>query len=131
MTGTNPIFPAAVNVGNCTFNSPNALRNSAGNVALLFTAGPNGSIVSKVRAHATGNTTNGLLMLFLFTGNSGFIMEELPVLVTTPSGTVAAWDGQFTTITPAEPFPLASGQTLKIATQNAETFAAIAQGGDF
>ena len=70
-----------------------------------------------------------MLRLFITIGADTRLLDEVPVVATTPSATVMAWRINYI---PPVPMVLEAGALLKFSTNNAETFNAVAIfAGDF
>lgn len=98
---------------------------TTGTYGTLYTAGASGGRVDVISINATGNTTAGMIRLFV--GNS--MIREVPVLGATPSATVQAWSHDLA-FSPG--LVLAAAAVLRASTQNGEPFnLTITNGGDF
>ena len=107
----------------------NTLRDGTGTLATIITAAATGSRVDAVIFNAPGTVTAGMLRLFITIGANTRLIDEIPVIATTPSATTPAWRAQYI---PQVPLVLESGASLRFATNNAETFNAVAVfAGDF
>ena len=111
----------------------NTNRDGTGTLATVFSTGTNGSRIDAIDIKAVGTTTTGMIRLFIHDGTSTYLLTEVPVVAVTPSGTMPSWETQFNTNTMSQGLPLVlpAGYSLRAATNNAETFNIIAQGGDF
>lgn len=115
----------------------NTARDGTGTLATVFTAGTNGSRIDTIEVQATATTTAGMIRLFIHDGTSARLFAELPVLPITPSATVTAWSGTFSSQVgnlagaTVLPIHLPAGYSLRASTNNAEAFNALAFGGDF
>ena len=111
----------------------NTNRDGTGALATVFSTGTNGSRIDAIDIKAVGTTTTGMIRLFIHDGTSTYLLTEVPVVGTTPSGTLPSWETQLNTNTMSQGLPLVlpAGYNLRAATNNAETFNIIAQGGDF
>jgi hypothetical protein len=126
----NPVFAAALNCGAVSISTANVARDGTGTMGTLITAGANGTLVQTLRVLAVGTTTAGMVRVFVHNGTSAFLYEEIPVTAITPSGTVQAFAADSAKITPATPLLLPSGWSLRVSTNNAETFHVTGQAGD-
>jgi hypothetical protein len=74
-----------------------------------------------------------MIRLFIHDGANARLLSEVPVIAITPSGTLPSWESQLNINTMSQILPLLlpTGYSLRAATNNAETFNVIAQGGDF
>ena len=111
----------------------NTNRDGTGTVATIFSAGANGSRIDAIDLKAVSTTTAGMIRLFIHDGANARLLTEVPVTDITPSSTLPSWEAQLNTNTMTQVLPLVlpTGYSLRAATNNAETFNVIAQGGDF
>lgn len=109
-------------------STANTALDGSGTVGTLATAGTNGSLIELVRIKAAGTVTNGMIRLFIHDGTNFRLYKEVAVTATTPSGTVQAFEAEYT---PTEDLVLQSGWSLRCSTNNAETFNVFATGGDY
>lgn len=126
---TSPIFTDTVRYAAATISTANTNRDGTGTIGTVFTAGADGSLISKVRANAIVTTTAGMVRLYVYTGSVYYLIAELTVDAITVSGTVAAWVEDWTP--PGGSLLLPSGHSLRASTHNAESFNIHAIGGDF
>lgn len=122
-----PAYTATPRTERATISVANTNRDGTGTIVNLFTAGANGSRVERITICATGTTTAGMIRFFLYDGTNFDLWREVSVTAITPSGTVIAYYFQISNLA----FILSSGKSLRVATNNAETFKIIAEGGDF
>ena len=107
----------------------NTGRDGTGTLATIHTAGATGARVDAIIFNAPGTVTAGMLRLFITIGSDTRLLDEVPVVATTPSATVMAWRINYI---PPVPMVLEAGALLKFSTNNAETFNAVAIfAGDF
>ena len=107
----------------------NTGRDGTGTLATIHTAGTTGARVDAIIFNAPGTVTAGMLRLFITIGADTRLLDEVPVVATTPSATVMAWRINYI---PPVPMVLEAGALLKFSTNNAETFNAVAIfAGDF
>ena len=119
-------------VGAVLISTANTNRDGTGTIGTVFTAGANGSRIDSIDVQATATVTAGMIRLFIHNGTSSFLFTEVPVVAVTPSGTLPAFNSQFTTNTTAVlPIVIPTGYSLRASTNNAESFNIIAFGGDF
>lgn len=111
----------------------NTNRDGTGTIVTVFSAGASGSRIDAIDLKAVGTTTAGMIRLFIHDGTNARLLTEVPVTAITPSGTLPSWEAQLNTNTMTQILPLLlpTGYSLRAATNNAETFNVIAQGGDF
>ena len=97
------------------------------NVVTIFTAGSSGSRIDEVNITATGTSTSNVVRLWIYTGTTYYLFEEVIVTATTPSVTQAV----FSTTLTYNNFMLPSGYSLRATTNNSEGYALTVFGGDF
>ncbi len=122
-----PAYTATPRTERATISAANTNRDGTGTIVNLFTAGINGSRVERITICATGTTTAGMIRFFLYDGTNFDLWREVVVTAITASSTVAAYYFQLGSLG----FILSSGKSLRVSTNNAETFKIIAEGGDF
>ncbi len=101
----------------------NPYRDGTGAVANVFDATGNGMRVDAVHLVGVGTVADGMIRLFIFDGTNTFLLREIAVTATTPSGTQAGWTGDYI---PEIPLVLKAGQSLRASTEVANTFNVIA-----
>lgn len=128
-----PHYAAAPRCGIGQVSVANTARDGTGTIATIFTAGANGSRIDAISLKAVGNTTAGMIRLFIHDGTNARLLTEVPVTAVTPSTTLPSWGAELNTNTMTQVLPivLPNGYSLRAATNNAETFNLIAFGGDF
>jgi len=125
-------YAAVPKVGAVLISTANTNRDGTGTIGTVFTAGANGSRIDSIDVQATATVTAGMIRLFIHNGTTAFLFTEVPVVAVTPSGTLPAFNSQFTTNTTAVlPIVIPTGYSLRASTNNAESFNIIAFGGDF
>ncbi|MEN9885488.1 MAG: hypothetical protein RL758_66 [Pseudomonadota bacterium] len=128
-----PSYAAAPKCGIAQISTANTARDGTGTIGTVFTAAATGSRIDAINIKATGTTTAGMIRLFIHDGSTSRLIDEVPVLATTPSATVPSFEVNLNTNTMAHflPIILPNGFSLRASTNNAETFNVIAFGGDF
>jgi hypothetical protein len=114
------------NTGMVTISTANANLDGTGTLGTVVTAASNGTLVKCVTFKAQGNTTQGMLRLFIYDGTNTRLVQEIEV----PAVTKSAQDHSFETTIQCN-FRLKAGYVLKASTQNAETFNVIANAADW
>ena len=103
-------------------------RTAPTTVGTVFTAGASGSRIDEVWITGIGgSTTANQVRLFLYNGTTYYLLREVQVTATTPSASVSA----FTTTVIFNNLVLPTGWSLRATTNNAESYAVTALGGDF
>jgi hypothetical protein len=124
---SSPAYTATPRTERATISAANTNRDGTGTIVNLFTAGANGSRVERITVCATGTTTVGMIRFYLFDGTNTDLWKEVGVTAVTPSSTVAAFTFQLTFLG----YILSNGKSIRVSTNNAESFRVIAEGGDF
>ena len=124
---TTPNFASTVRASAVVISTADTSRTAPTNVGTVFTAGASGSRIDEVSISATGTTTAGVVRLFIYNGTTYYLLQEILVSAITPSTTLAvfSYDATFNNLM------LPSGSSLRVTTNNAESFSVIAFGGDF
>lgn len=115
-----PIFAQAPRHSAVAISTANTNRDGSGTIGTVFTAdATDGSGLTRIDICATGNTTAGVVRLFVYNGSTYFLWREVLVGAITVSTTVAAFMRRIN----LEPdLPLAAGWSIRASTHNAETF---------
>lgn len=128
-----PIFTQTPLLSQTQLTAANANRDGiTGAYSTAISAGANGSLVDYIVFQATGTTAAGLLRVF-YSSDSGAtwrLLDEMPTLAITPSGTVPA-DRHIWIPPGGIPLPMPVNAQLKFNTNNAETWNVLAAGGNF
>jgi hypothetical protein len=112
-----PTFTDTPKVGIVVISTANTNRNGTGTIGTVFTAGTDGSYISKITIKATGTTTAGMVRLFIHDGTNARLLREVDVSALTPSATVKSFSGE---ITYSEGLIIPTGYSLGASTHNAE-----------
>lgn len=122
---TNPIFPKSPDIGQVTISTANANRDGTGTIGTVYTAGADGAYIETVVVKATGNTTAGIVRLYIYDGVSVYtLIYEMAVDAITPSGTVLSYFREYYIGKRLE-----AGYSLRASTVNAESFVITAFAG--
>ncbi len=127
---TSPIFTLTPNVGAVAISTANANRDGTGTIGTVFTAGANGSRISKIQIKATVTTTAGTIRLFIYTGSVYFLWREITTSAITVSATLPAFEYTLRLIG-EDALNLPTGYSLRASTEKAENYNIIAEGGDY
>lgn len=114
------------NTGIVVISTANSNLDGSGTLANVLTGASNGTLIKTVTIQATGNTTSGMVRLFVYDGTNTKILYEANI----PAVTKSNRDPAFAITIPLN-YRLKSGGILKAATQNAESFNVIAEGLDW
>lgn len=109
------------NTGAVQISTANPNLDGSGTLGTVLTAGAKGCLIKNIIVKATGNTSLGMVRLFVESAGSTLLMNEVEVDDVAPSGTIVA----FTRIIPVN-YSLKPGDVLKASTQNSETFNVVA-----
>ena len=124
---TSPNFAATPRCSGVSISTADTSRTAPTNVGTVFTAAASGSRIDEVWVTATGTTTTNTVRLFVHTGSTYFLLEEIVVTAITPT----AGTQTYTTTLTFNTLVLPSGHSLRATTNNAETYHVLAFGGDF
>lgn len=122
-----PNFAATPRYGGASISTADTSRTAPTNVETVFTAGASGSRIDEVTITAAGTSTANVVRLFIYTGSTYYLLQEVLISAITPS---APQDSFSTTLT-FNSLVLPSGHSLRATTNNAETYHVHAFGGDF
>ncbi len=122
-----PTFPGTPNIESASITTADTSRTGPTNYGTIFTAGTNGSVVYRVFVKATGNTTAGLVLLFVHDGTNWRVLKEIPTATVTVSGTVPSWEDEVS----FSDLILESGWTLRVSTYTGDDFHVVATGAHF
>ncbi|MBN8696474.1 MAG: hypothetical protein J0L87_08090 [Bacteroidetes bacterium] len=111
------------NLGAVTISTANSNLDGTGTISTLITGASNGTFVQRIFIKAGVSTTQGMIRIFLFDGTKTRLIKEIPVFPTTKSSI----NSSFRAFVPIA-LNIASGYSLKLSTQNAETFYCTAEG---
>jgi len=138
---TQPSFAATPLSASVAFNTANTNRDGSGTIAFLCAARMPGSRIQRVQIRATGATSAGVIRLFKrdsgitlngdgtiasWSASSWRLLEEILVQAITPGVAQRVWAAEWA---PLDGFDLAPFESLGIATQLGEGFAAQVFGG--
>ncbi len=115
------------NTGMQTISVANSNLDGTGTLsAAIITGGTNGTLIKTIKIKAQGNTTQGMVRLFIQGVASAYLAAEIEISAVTRS----AEDSAFEITIPVD-FALDTDLMLKASTENAETFNVIAEGLDW
>lgn len=125
-----PIFTLTPVIGAVQISTANANLDGTGALGTVITGGTNGTRISKITIKSIVTTTAGIIRLFIDNGSAAFLFKEILVAAITKSATVAAFAYELGL--PGESaLVLPTGYSLKAATEKAEAFNVIAEGGNY
>lgn len=115
-----PLYAAAL------ISAANTNRDGTGTVVSVLGPGANGGRIDRVVVKALGNTTAGMVRLFIHDGANTRPLTEIEVVAVTASASKAAFEAVVDL-----DLVLPTGHTLRASTHNAENFMVSVFGGDF
>lgn len=124
---TAPNFAATPRFGGVSISTADTSRTAPTNVGTVFTAGSSGSRIDEVTITAAGTSTANVVRLFIYTGSTYYLLQEVLISAVTPSASVDS----FTTTLTFNSLVIPTGHSLRATTNNAETYHVTAYGGDF
>lgn len=107
-------------------STANSNLDGSGTLGTVLTGASNGTLVKTVTVKATGNTSQGMVRLFVWDGSNNRLLTEVEV----PPITASSTDPAFEKVLRMD-YVLKSSYILKASTQNANSFNIIAEGLDF
>ncbi len=114
------------NTGMVSISTANSNLDGTGTLGTVLTAsaaGTNGTLIKSVTVKATGNTTQGMVRLFIYDGTNTRLVAEIEVPATTKGANEPAFEVRLETN-----FALKAQEVLKASTEKAESFNVIAEG---
>ena len=126
-----PAFAATPRCGVGQISTANTARDGTGTVGTIFTAGASGSRIENIRIQAGGTTTAGVVRIFIYDGSNYRLFKEQLVTAITPSTTVEAFSVTLDYSANGACILLPTGYSIRVSTNNAETFNVAVFGGDF
>lgn len=126
---TNPQFISTPQVWMNQLTVANTNRDGTGTLVTLVTGAPSpGTRLDKIRIMGQGTVTAGMIRFYINDSINKRLIKERAVTATTPSGTVAGWEDEWT-LQDGLYLPSANW-SLMASTHNAETFNIFALGGN-
>lgn len=122
-----PNFASTPKVGAGVVSTADTSRTSPTNAVTIFTAGSSGSRIDEINVVPLGTTTNNVVRLFVYNGSTYYLLQEVGIAANTPSAAfpVVTYTSSY------ENFFLPSGWSMVTSTNNDESYAVTAFGGDF
>jgi len=114
------------NTGMVQIATANTNLDGTGTLGTLLTADDNGTLVESITVKATGNTTHGMIRIFLYDGTNTRLLEEIEVIAVTATGSDPTFER-----TIMVNYRLEDTWVLKVSTEKAETFNVIANAVDW
>lgn len=122
-----PQFAATPRCSSVSIATADTSRTAPTNVGTLFTAGASGSRIDEIDIAAAGTSTTNVVRIFVFNGTTYFLLQEVLISPITPSASVPS----FSTAITFNSLVIPSGSSIRVTTNNAETYHVTAFGGDF
>lgn len=127
-----PAFASSPRHAQVAFSTANTNRDgTTGTYATGFTGGANGSRVERIRLHATGTTTAGVVRIWIHDGTNRYLWKEVLVQAITPGTATAAWSADISLAGANGILLPNNSHHIDFTTHNAEGFVAFIEGGDF
>jgi hypothetical protein len=114
------------NTGYTTISTPNSSLTGSGTLGTVISASADGTMIKSVIIKAQGDTSPGMVRLFISDGGNNQLIQEIQV----PDNRVSSTGISFCAIIPMN-YCLKSGSTLMASTENGDTFNIIAFGMDW
>lgn len=114
------------NTGMVKISTANSNLDGTGTLGTVLTGAANGTLIKTVTIKATGNTSQGMVRLFIYDGANNRMLLEVNI----PTMTAASTEPAFETNINLN-YVLKSGYILKASTQVANNFNIIAEGLDY
>lgn len=124
---TTPNFASTVKAWGVSIGTADTNRVTPTTFGTLVTAGTSGSRIDELTVTATGTTTANVVRVFLYSGTTYYLAEEIMVSAVTPSVTQAVFSSTLT----FNSFVIPTGWSVVVTTNNTETYHVTAFGGDF
>ena len=127
---TSPIFTLTPVIGMAQISTANTNLDGTGTLVTIITGAVDGTRINRITVKGLGTTTAGIVRLFIDDGANIRLWKEILITAITPSGTVAAFS-DIINLYDENALVLPKDYVLKAAPHNAESFAVIAEGGEF
>jgi len=123
---TGPQWAGTPRLSGCKISTANTARDGSGTLGTVIIAEAAGTRVDLLSIKAQGTVTNGMIRVFVEANATKFLVTEVPVIATTPSGEVST----FETMVVLE-LPMQANAKLLASTEKAEAFDVFVVAGDF
>lgn len=128
MANLDPIFLANCRQEATDTNAANTNLDGSGTINVIWTAGANAGLITRLTIKAAGTTTAGMVRLFITHNSTWHLYKEYPVDAITPSGTVPSFT---TNVTFGDGLNIDPSQQVGVTTENEEPFVFTVEGGDY
>lgn len=119
-----PRYVARAGVGTISVANPNL--DGTGTIVDVIAGASDGTAVESINIQALGDTSPGMVRLFLNDGASNYLVQEIPIPQTLRTDLITAFKAVF-----AADIDIPSGWTLRAATEQPDSFNVIARGEDW
>ncbi len=120
------------NTGVASIATANTNLDGTGTIGTVLTAGAaatyKGTAIESINIKALGTTTHGMVRIFIYNGTTNFLFTEVFIDPIVPTATFNSFEHVIDFPTK---FQLKADYLIKASTQNAESFAIIAEGLDW
>lgn len=120
-------YAATPSIGAAVLSAANPNRNGTGTVVNILTAGIYGARIDKITIKAVGNTTDGMVRIFLFDGTTYFLYDEASIGAITVDALTPGFRRTLATLA----LDLPANWSLRASTGNAELLHFIAEGATY
>ena len=127
-TNINERAKYTANTGIVKISTANTNIDGTGTIATVLTGASNGTLIKKVTVQAIGNTTKGMVRLFIYNPFTVtyFLLDEIDIPAIIQSATQEAFS-----ITYDLDYSIQASLVLAASTHNAENFIVTAEGLDY
>ena len=113
------------NTGTALISTANSGLDGTGTTATVITEAGSGTLIKNIICKAQANTTKGMIRLFISSGGTIVLVDEIEVQAVIQSAIAASFERSFNVN-----YYLMAGASLLASTQNAERFVITALGLD-
>ena len=124
---TTPNFAATPRFSGVSIATADTSRTAPTDVGTVFTAGSSGSRIDEVTITAAGTSTANVVRLFIYTGSTYYLLQEVLISAITAGAT----QDSFTVTLTFNSLVIPSGHSIRATTNASETYHVLAFGGDF
>jgi len=127
-TNINERAKYTANTGSVLISTANTNINGTGTIGMVITGAANGTLVKSITIQAIGNTTKGMVRLFVYNPYVMlyYLIDEIDIPAVIQSGTQEAFS-----ITYELDYDLQAALGIAASTHNADSFIVTAQGLDY
>lgn len=114
------------NTGFTTLTTANPNLDGSGTLGTVLTAASNGTLIKSITVSSNGDSTDGMVRLFIYDGTNTRLFMEIPILAVDSSSVNPRFAVQISL-----DFTLKTGYILKASTENTASLNVIAEGLDW